>query len=676
MSEPGGTAPHASRPRPLWRSVRVRLLVLALLPLLLLMPLLLATAVKSWNDLLAEVLIARVGGELTIAHQHFTGLAQSRGERIAALAASVDFDRARDRGALRELLALKRGEIGLDFLYYLPPSGPIVASPDGAAPADPGHWPVVQAALAGQARNAIDIFSARQLAAISPELAERARIALVPTRAAAPTTRAEETRGMVMHAAAPARGGALVGGVLLNRNLSFIDEINELVYPADRLRQGSRGTATLFLDDVRISTNVRLFAEKRALGTRVSQIVRDRVLGEGRVWLDRAFVVNDWYVSAYEPVSDSFGRRVGMLYVGFLEAPFARARRDTLLQIGGVALGVVLVFVPILLRAARGIFRPLEEMNGVITRVEAGDLAARIAGPLPPDEIGRVAEHLDHLLDQVEARDRELRAWAEELERRVAERTRDLEEANRRLEATTRQLIVSEKLAAIGEITAGVAHEINNPLAVIQGNFDVLRSELGAAGREFETEFRLIQDQIQAIHILVSKLLQFARPEEYAESGEGHDPDAVIRDTLPLVMHLLTRSHVEMVLDLDAGATVAINRTELQQVMVNLIVNAVQAMPEGGTLTIRTRREADGAGARVRITVEDTGIGMAEEVAARIFDPFFTTKRGEGTGLGLSISRNLIARAGGTIEIASRVGEGTRFDILLPARATEMAAGA
>ncbi|RZI39189.1 two-component sensor histidine kinase, partial [Herbaspirillum sp. HC18] len=126
---------------------------------------------------------------------------------------------------------------------------------------------------------------------------------------------------------------ALVGGTLLNQNLEFIDTINDLVYRAASLPEGSQGTATLFLDDVRISTNVRLFEGRRALGTRVSAAVRSAVLGEGRTWLDSAFVVNDWYISAYEPLVDSYGKRVGMLYVGFLEKPFSEAKYQTLVII-------------------------------------------------------------------------------------------------------------------------------------------------------------------------------------------------------------------------------------------------------------------------------------------------------------------------------------------------------
>ena len=186
--------------------------------------------------------------------------------------------------------------------------------------------------MSGEAPSAgIDIFTNEELAEISPALAQRARLDLVPTPNAVSTDRNTETHGMVVHAASRATTpdgapAALVGGILLNQNLEFIDTINDLVYQAASLPEDSQGTATLFLDDVRITTNVRLFEGRRALGTRVSAAVRSAVMEEGRTWLDSAFVVNDWYISAYEPLVDSYGKRVGMLYVGFLEKPFSDAK--------------------------------------------------------------------------------------------------------------------------------------------------------------------------------------------------------------------------------------------------------------------------------------------------------------------------------------------------------------
>ena len=175
-------------------------------------------------------------------------------------------------------------------------------------------------------------------------------------------------RDRVILAVAPVHGtdgrlvGYLRGGVLLNRNLAFIDHLNEIVYPEGSLPFGSQGTATLFLDDVRISTNVRLFGRERAIGTRVSQAVRDAVLGRGSTWLDRAFVVNDWYVSAYQPLLDRHGQRVGMLYVGYLERPFTWVKYGALASIGAIFFTVMIAAAWISLRWARAIFRPIERM--------------------------------------------------------------------------------------------------------------------------------------------------------------------------------------------------------------------------------------------------------------------------------------------------------------------------
>lgn len=652
---------------PFWRTVRARLLLIALIPTLILLPMLLLSSVKNWIDRFDEVLIDRVGGELTIAHQHLAGLLASRGADVAAIGASAEFAELRaSDDALTAYLEGKRQALGLDFLYFLRGNGRVIVAPPGGKVTEPGRWPVVATALSGEGRTAIDLLSGDDLREISPALADRALLPLVATEAAVPTDRTEETRGMVVHAAAPAAGGVLVSGTLLNRNLAFIDEINALVYPQGSLPGEGQGTATLFMDDVRISTNVRLFEDVRALGTRVSAAVRSRVLDRGQVWRDRAFVVNDWYVSAYEPVIDSFGNRVGMLYVGFLEAPFRAVERRTLIEIAASFALVIAIAIPVLLRWSRGISAPLERMNATITDVESGDLGARTGHLATENEIGRVSAHLDSLLDQLEDRDRRLRDWAEELERRVAERTEELVKANRELEVTTRQLIVSEKLASLGEITAGVAHEINNPLAVIQGNFDVVREDLGARAVPLTTEFTLIQEQIQAIHILVSKLLQLARPEEFAETGGGTDPDTVVRDTLPLVQHVLSKSEIKVSLDLQAGGAVSINPTELQQVLINLMVNAIQAMPDGGQLSLRTTRVTADGQQFVRLSIEDTGTGIAPEALTRVFDPFFTTKRSRGTGLGLSISRKIVTQAGGRIDVDSEPGRGTLFVIDLP----------
>ncbi|KRS11461.1 histidine kinase [Roseovarius atlanticus] len=646
-------------------SVRLRLLILALLPLVVLLPLLLWLAVGRWAANYDNLLITNVESDLRIAEQYLDQILATTGGDVAALARSTRFREAMagaDANMVR-FLDTERRSLGLDFLYYLP-------EPPARAAAE--TWPVIAAALKGGSATDIDILSGDQLAAIDPGLAMRARLPLIPTEAAVPTERVVEDRGMIVHTATDlgAAGGAgvLVGGILLNRNLDFIDTINALVYQSDDAADVERqGTATLFLEDVRVSTNVRLFEGERALGTRVSAVVRNRVLDEGRTWLDRAFVVNDWYISGYLPLTDSFSRRVGMLYVGFLEAPFVAEKRSAFILVFSAFVGVLLLTIPLFLRMAGGIFSPLERMNQTMKRVEGGQLDARIGAVSSRDEIGQVAAHLDELLDQVQERDRALRSWADELNTRVEDRTAELREANEKLETTYQQLVMSEKLASIGEITAGVAHEINNPVAVIQGNIDVIRETLADDATPLMTELNLIDRQIARINAIVGKLLQFARPSEFNAFSEHVEVAAVLDDCLVLVDHVISRRNVTVTTHRAEDAPpVRINPGELQQVIINLVVNAVQAMDGPGELSLSIRAERRDGQSGTALVVADTGPGIANERLNTVFDPFYTTKPGEGTGLGLSVSQTLIRQSGGLISVRNRDTGGAEFTVWLP----------
>lgn len=655
------------------RSVRVRLLAIALLPTLVILPILLIITIVRWSDRFDSTLISKVNGDLTIAHQYLSRILETTEDRLQATGDSARFQEIINRGyGIDEFLDASRISQNLDFLYVSDEAGRVLfVSPRIPNLERRTDWPIIQSAIAGRADTAIDLYSNAELAQISQDLAARSNLELVPTPNAIQTDRKAETRGMVIHSAAPVRisegrKGVLVGGILLNQNLVFIDTINDLVYQKESLPEGSQGTATLFLEDVRISTNVRLFEGRRALGTRVSAVVRSAVLDEGETWLNSAFVVNDWYISAYEPIVDSFGQRIGMLYVGFLETPFTDAKHETLWTIALAFFGITLVTIPIFLRWARGIFKPLERMTATIGEVEGGDMSARTGIIAANDEIGRVAAHLDDLLERLQTRDRQLRDWNEDLNKRVDERTRELKQANLQLEATTKQLIMSEKLAAIGEITAGVAHEINNPIAVMQGNLDVLRSTIGDRAESVATELKLLDEQIHRINIIVTKLLQFAKPEEYADFVTSHKPQDVVSDCLPLVKHLLQKVDISIEREDAANREIAMNRTELQQVLINLLVNAIHAMPDGGRLTVRTFDSDIEERCGIMIEVTDTGVGMSAEVLKKVFDPFFTTKRDGGTGLGLSITQTLIERQYGRISVESKLGIGTTFSIWLP----------
>ncbi|MGD8644576.1 MAG: cache domain-containing protein, partial [Chromatiales bacterium] len=466
----------------------------------------------------------------------------------------------------------------------------------------------------------------------------------------------------------------LDGGVLLNRNFPFVDAIRDLVYGPGSLPEGSIGTVTVFLEDVRITTNVPMHPGERALGTRVSREVREHVLGRGKKWIDRAFVVNDWYISAYEPIIDVNGRRVGMLYAGFLETPFRLAWQQALTLLLILYFVVIAFSIWLAVRGARTIFRPLEAMASVVRATKLGK--NRRIGPIESDdELGELASQFDDMLDRLQEHSRRLEEAAEQLEVKVQKRTAELSSRNEELEQTVRllretrrQLVTAEKLAALGELTAGVAHEINNPTAVILGHLDLLVSELGDAAEPHKREIDLIIEQVYRIRSIVNNLLQYARPAVYVGELQDVDVNALVQDTLVLVDHLLRASGAQVERRLQASKTIRINRQELQQVLVNLISNAAHAIGRGGRVEILTEDWDCG----VCVTVSDDGTGIPEDHLGRVFDPFFTTKS-DGTGLGLSITYGIVRRYGGDITVESAPGEGARFQVVLTERPSEEA---
>lgn len=644
-------APSLPRQRLFGLGVRHKLLAIALLPLGLLLPLL---AVLLWwgNAAFDRLLINKVQADLGVADSYVDRMLHALESGTDAIANSHALRLALaqgEPGTLVRLLGDAKARAGMDFLNLRAPDGSLWIT-DGGSPAV-GRAADLRLPLEATDGASLELLQPEQLAVLAPALRDRAVVPLVATANAAPTSRTHEERAMVLiaHHAVRAPDGAVLGhvqgGVLLNRNLDFIDQVNGIVYGEPFF--GSPGTATIFIDDVRISTNVRLFggaSGDRAIGTRVSKTVRDAVMGQGRTWLDRAFVVNDWYVSAYRPLHNGAGDRIGMLYVGFLDSPFALLKRATLANIGLLLLAVAAVAAIVSLRWAREIFKPLEQMASTMRQVEAGRADARVGLVGRTDEVGLLAAHLDRLLDRIAENTRALQRWNTELDAKVAARTEELEGAKT-------QLVHSEKLAAIGLLTAGMAHEINNPIAVIQGNLDLVRELLGAeAAGSVRDELRLIDEQIERMRLIVTQLLQFARPNEYAGYVESVAPASVVESGLRLVAHLLGSVAITVERRFESTRLAAVNRRELEQVIVNLLVNAIQVMPGGGVLSVGTdNADRDG----VVITVADTGPGLPPDVLSNLFQPFETHKK-DGTGLGLWISRSIIERYGGDIEAGNR----------------------
>ena len=226
------------------------------------------------------------------------------------------------------------------------------------------------------------------------------------------------------------------------------------------------------------------------------------------------------------------------------------------------------------------------------------------------------------------------------------------------IETTQNQLIQSEKMASLGQLSAGVAHEINNPLANISLNAQMLQQDI--KDEKVQKRLTKIEDNVDRATRIIKSLLEFSRAPEFHPTLT--DINTLIAKTLDILKHEVKR--IEVVENFDKELPeVPVDPNQIQQVLINIITNACHVMPEGGTLTLRTEKKGD----VVEIEIRDTGEGISPENLSRVFDPFFTTKKvGKGTGLGLSISYRIVEKHGGHIYVKSEIGSGTSFIIKLP----------
>jgi two-component system NtrC family sensor kinase len=468
-----------------------------------------------------------------------------------------------------------------------------------------------------------------------------------------------EENGMMLRAAVPVRDesgrqiGVLYGGLLLSRNFDLVDRVKEIVFKGEKYHNEDIGTATIFQWDLRVSTNVLDDQGERALGTRVSREVNQAVLQEGGHWVGRAFVVRAWYITAYEPIRDIDGQIVGILYVGMLERPYIDIR-NRIMGTFALLAGLCTVFLLLLLSfVATNVTKPLRVMVEATDRIAQGDLSHRVRIDLK-DEVGHLAESFNRMTEELVVANENLTQWGRILEKRVEERTRELREAQD-------ALVQSEKLASLGKIAAGVAHEINNPLTSILINAALMleRTDIDEACRENLT---MISEETTRCAQIVRGLLEFSRqtPSQVVKT----DVNELIDKTVQVFEKQAAFRNVTVVRKLDRSLPpVELDKNKMQQVFSNLAINAFEAMHEEGTLTITTRR--DEAGKMIEVRFADTGVGIPRENLIKLFDPFFTTKS-FGTGLGLSVSYGIIEQAGGTIKVESEVGRGSTFVITLP----------
>jgi len=378
------------------------------------------------------------------------------------------------------------------------------------------------------------------------------------------------------------------------------------------------------------------------------------VLEQGNPWIDRAFVVNDWYISAYEPIKNIDGAIIGILYVGMLEKPYIDLRNSVMAKFSSMAVICVILLLTILYFITSTIIQPLKKMVTATSQIAKGDLGHKVEVDLK-DEIGQLALSFNKMTQELKLANDKLLLWGKTLEKRVEERTRELREMQD-------SLVQSEKLASLGKMAAGVAHEINNPLTSILINTHLMMEKAGK-DHPFLESLSMLEEETSRCSEIVKGMLEFSRQNPPRKMNE--DVNDLINQCVKLLENQVAFQNIRIIRDLSPNLPQAmLDGNKIKQVFWNMMINAAEAMPSGGSLTIMSRLSEDKK--NMEVVFEDTGQGIPKENINKLFDPFFSTKS-SGTGLGLAVSYGIIRQHQGRIDVRSEPGQGAVFTVSLPA---------
>jgi two-component system NtrC family sensor kinase len=475
----------------------------------------------------------------------------------------------------------------------------------------------------------------------NPDLAARAKIPTVLPYDSNDNIQPVVSNGIVLAAAVPVfdKGdliGVLYGGILLNRGHSVVDSVADIVFRGEMYNGHLFGVVSIFFNDIRISTNVFNPDGTRAIGTKVSNNVKNHVLRRGDIWTDRASVLGNRYITAYGPINDILGKRVGMLGLGVLEQKYTDIKRRALLFFIFITIGGMIIAICIGYLLAHKITIPVRRLIKASRQVSQGSLTPDI-GPTSKGEIGVLQ---NTFMEMVRAMGR------------------------RRAESQNR-LIDSEKQASVGRLAAGIAHEINNPLTgVLSYTYMLLKRK--DLDDEAKSDLKIIAKATERVRDIVKGLLDFSR--QTALVREMSDINRIVNSAILLLENEALIKGVTLEHKPGNGLpSLTLDRNQIQSALLNIMINALDATEPGGVITVTTQNSSIQGSKGIDILIKDTGSGIPQDNLDKLFDPFYTTKEpGKGTGLGLAVSLGIVQRHGGTITATSELGKGTQFRVWLP----------
>jgi len=544
-----------------------------------------------------------------------------------------------------ELIKVKTNE-HLDILSLTDANGVVIfraGNPNG--PNLPKTYDELVSSVLSQKTSVVatTIISKEELNRESPPLVEQAYLRIIDTPNASPLYEKELTSGLMMKSAAPIFDyqnnliGVLYGGILLNKNFEIVDEIKATVFEGEQFLGKDIGTATIFQDAVRISTNVRNRDGSRAIGTLISEEVYKQVINNGKPWIGRAYVVNDWYITAYEPIRNIHYNIIGILYVGILEQKYSDLQKQTSLAFLLIALVGVLISTLISYYISQKITTPIKKLVIASREIAQGNLNPHVTIK-SDDELGELVSAFNTMATTLNEREEKLKEFAKN------------------------KIMESERLAIIGQLAANVAHELNNPLVGIITYSHLLLEDAPVDDHSIDFLNKIVI-QANRCKDIVRGLLDFSRQRQPDKTLLNINN--VLQRCISLLENQAQFQNIKINMSLSDLPMVIIDPSQIERVFMNIILNAAEAMEGNGKLEIITSLDIDEG--FVEIQIKDSGAGITEENLEKIFDPFFTTKEaGHGVGLGLAISYGIVREHKGTITVKSQLGVGTTFIIRLP----------
>jgi two-component system NtrC family sensor kinase len=547
--------------------------------------------------------------------------------------------------ARTQLEAIRRGH-NMDILSILAPDGTVLLrtrSPYYQGDSLASDPMVRQAILTQSSIAGNTVLELERLSMEGPDLVEQCQEI------------AGESRGMLAGAAVPViEDGEMIGvalmGSLLNGDVEVVDRIRDAVFENEVYGGKPVGTATIFLGDLRISTNVRYDQGQRALGTRVSREVAEHVLDKGLAWTGRAFVVDTWYLSQYDPIKDPEGNIIGMLYVGDLEQKYVDLRTRTVaFSLSIILAGLVLAFVIILL-VSRGILGSIQELSEATKRISNGGLDHRV--PVTgKDELGLLSGSFNRMAEQLEAQHRE-----------IEQRQRELERLNDELRTVNRNYM---------EMLGFVSHELKNPLSSAMMSLHTVKD--GYLGDLSPTQTKSLDSVAQTLDYfedMIRNYLDLSRLEK-GELEVSKVPFPLHDRVVLPVLQGLDRElrEQQMVVDdrIPEDLVLIADANLLRIVYDNLLSNAAKYGREGGTIVLNAREDTD----HVTLDVRNDGEGITPDRMEMLFrkfsrldSPAYAGK--PGTGLGLYICKEIIEKHGGKIWAESEASAWARISFTIP----------